>query len=60
MNYIGRSDRASNNALVGTELSPLRARRYDLYQNDDFHNWEGSNSEACLQFILPKKVDCLI
>lgn len=29
--YIGRSDGAAKNALVGTELLPLRARRCDLH-----------------------------
>lgn len=36
-----RSDGVPNNGLAGTKLLPLRARRYDPHQNDDFHNWEG-------------------
>lgn len=56
--YIGRRDGTARNALVGTELLLLRARRCDLHQNGDFHNWEGSHSETCLRLFYRKRSDC--
>lgn len=56
--YIGKSDGAAKNAIVGTELLPLRARRCDLHHNGDFHNWEVSHSEACLQLFFRKRSNC--
>lgn len=58
--YIGRSDGAARNAQVRIGLLLLRARSCDLHQNDDFHNWEGFLSEACVQLFYRKRSDYLI